>query len=76
MWSCGVVVDPPGFDDPAGLGQAGEQMLVEAFVAQPAIEGLDEAVLRWLAGRDVQGFGPYLRQPVAHDLGGHLRTVV
>ena len=36
VWSLGVVVDPPCFDDFAGFGQASEQMLVEAFIAQPA----------------------------------------
>ena len=28
VWSLGVVVDPPCFDDFAGFGQASEQMLV------------------------------------------------
>ena len=51
--SLGVVVDLPCFDDPSRVGQAAEQMLVEAFVAQAAIEGFDEAVLGRLAGRDV-----------------------
>ena len=39
VWSLGVVVDPPCFDDFAGFGQASKQMLVEAFIAQPAVEG-------------------------------------
>jgi|RhiMethySRZTD1v2_1073278.scaffolds.fasta_scaffold183222_1 hypothetical protein len=30
VWSLGVVVDPPCFDDFAGFGQASKQMLVEA----------------------------------------------
>jgi hypothetical protein len=33
VWSCGVVVDTPGFDDPASLGEIGEQVLVGAVVA-------------------------------------------
>jgi len=36
----GVVIDPPGFDDPNGLLEVGEQVLVEALVAQPAVERL------------------------------------
>ena len=52
----GLVVGPPFFDDPSGLWQAGEEVLVEALVAQPAIEALDEAVLGRLAGRDVMPF--------------------
>ena len=39
-----VVVAPPGIDDPAGMGIAGEQMLVETLVTQPADEAFDEAV--------------------------------
>jgi hypothetical protein len=31
--SVGVVVDPPFFDEPAGLRQVCEQMLVEALVS-------------------------------------------
>ena len=48
-----VVVGPPFFDDPSGLWQAGEEVLVEALIAQPAIEALDEAVLGRLARCDV-----------------------
>ena len=42
-------VDAPSFDDLAGLGEADEQVLVEAL-AQPAVEGLDETILRRLTG--------------------------
>jgi len=41
-------------------GMAGEQVLVEALVPQPAIEALHEAILHRLARRDV----------VPLDLGG------
>ena len=51
-----VVVDPSFFDGSSGLWQAGEEVLVEALVAQSAIEALDEAVLGRLAGRDVVPF--------------------
>jgi hypothetical protein len=37
VWSVGVVVDPPVFDDPASLAEVGEQMLVEALVRQAAV---------------------------------------
>ena len=36
--------------------EGGEQMLVEALVAQPAVEALDEAILRRLARCDVVPF--------------------
>ncbi len=35
------------------VGEAVEQLLIEAFVAQAAIERLDVAILRWLARVDV-----------------------
>lgn len=38
MWSGVVVVDPPYVDDRAGMGVAGEQMLIQALVSQPAVE--------------------------------------
>jgi hypothetical protein len=53
-----VVVSPEG-QLAAGIGQAVEDFLVEAFVAQAAIEGLDVAVLLRLAWATI------LRYPVA-----------
>jgi len=51
--SLAVVVDPPGFDDPAGMAEIGDGVLVEAVVAQTTVEAFDGAVLRRLAGRVV-----------------------
>ena len=48
-----VIVDPPLFDDTACSSHAAEQVLVETFVAEAAVQALDEAVLGGLAGRDV-----------------------
>ena len=46
MWgSLGVVLDPPELERVPGCRQALEQMLVQAFVAQPADQALDKAVL-------------------------------
>ena len=47
-----VIVSPGGQNDP-GVSERGERRLVQALVAQPPIEALDEGVLRRLAGRDV-----------------------
>jgi hypothetical protein len=52
----GVVVDAPLFDDPIGLAERREQVLVQALVAEPAIEAFDEGVLRRFARRDVVPF--------------------
>ena len=56
MRSVGVVVDPPFFDELARLVEVGEQMFVEALVAQAAVEALDEAILHGFAWRDVVPF--------------------
>jgi hypothetical protein len=40
-----VVVDAPRFDDPPGFGERGEDVFIQAFVAQAAIEALDEGGL-------------------------------
>jgi len=48
-----VIIQPPSLDDLPRFGQTVEQMFVEAFVAQAAIEALDEGVLDRLARLDV-----------------------
>ena len=53
MWPFFVVIVPPEFQHSAGVRQRSEQRLVEQFVAQPAVEALDEAVLLRFSGRDV-----------------------
>jgi len=53
LWSVGVAVDPPFFDDLTFLLEVGEQVFVVALISRAAIEALDEAVLHWFAWRDV-----------------------
>ena len=60
VWSVGVVVDPPFLDDLAGFVEIGEQMFVQALVAQSAVEAFDKAVLHRLAGRGVMPLDPAL----------------
>jgi hypothetical protein len=71
VWSPGVVVDAPGFDALAGLGETDEQVLVEAL-AQPAVEGLDETILRRLTRRHgvrrLHGRGRHRRGHRARDV--------
>ena len=76
MRSNGVVVDPPSFDDPAGLGERGEHMLVQALIPQLAIEALHEAVLLRLARRDVVPLDAIPLRPLEHGVAGKLRAVV
>jgi len=71
-----VVVAPPCFDDPAGRGQAAEQVLIEAFVAEPAVEGFHDPVRLGLAQRDVVPRHPATVASFEHSAGGHLCTVL
>ena len=48
-----VVVETPSFDDPTRSLQAGEQVLVQAFVAKVADKALCKPILHRLAERDV-----------------------
>lgn len=76
MGSVLVVVVPPVADDLAGMAIAGEQMLVEAFVSEPAVEAFDEAVLHWLARCDVVPLDAAFLLPLEHRIAGQLRTVI
>lgn len=78
-----MVVLPPRFDDPASVTEPQEPVLVEAFVAEAAIEALADRVLDRLAGIDKAQFDAVLIRPlvqrlagqfgavIEHDLGGH-----
>ena len=58
------------------MRQRSEQRLVEAFVAQPPVEALDEGVLCRLAGRDIVPGDPPLGRPAQDRHAGQLRSVV
>lgn len=75
MRPVGVVVDPPFFDDLTGLVEVGEQVLVEAFVAQPAVEAFNKAILHWFAWRDIVPFDPVLFLPSQYGVEGELGAV-
>lgn len=64
----GVVVAVPGRQRCASVSQRGEQRVVEAAIAQVAVEALHEGILRRLAGCDVRPLDlPFLRP--SHDGG-------
>lgn len=54
MRSDGVVLIAPLLEDDSSLLQTVEDFLIEAFVAQLAVEGLAIAVLPWTARLDVE----------------------
>ncbi len=71
-----VVFLPPGFDQVTGFVECGEPVLVEAFIAELAIEAFDESVLGGFArGNEVQLHLVLLR-PVMQRLASELRAVV
>ena len=53
LWLGRVVVVSPGSDNLTGMVVTGEQMLVQAFIAQASVKALDKAVLHRLAWLDV-----------------------
>src|SRR5215472_1202106 len=71
-----IVVDPPCFDLAPGIGQILKPVRIQALVAEPAIETLDETVLHWLAGLDV--YEPDLTpfRPGHETAAGEFRPVV
>ena len=71
-----VVFPAPDFDNGACVEQAGEPVLVEAFVAKPAVEGLDVGVLVRLTRFDQSQLYAALVRPSHHGLAAELVVVV
>src|SRR5665213_3417984 len=71
-----VVVLAPGLDRPASFGERLEDMLVEALVAEAAVEAFDEGVLRRLPWLDVVQAYSMRSSPRKHRKARHLRAVV
>ena len=76
MRSVRVVGNPPCFDDPTGMGIAGEEMLVEAFVPEPPYEALYECILLRFAGQDVMPSNFGIALPPEDGVRGQLRAIV
>ena len=70
-----VVVAPEG-QFAAGISQAVEDFLVQAFVAQAAVEAFDVAILLRLAGIDVVPLDTVLVCPLQDRLAGELGPIV
>lgn len=71
-----IEVIAPLLDHDLSFFQAVEYFLVEALVAQLAVEGFAIAVLPRTAGLDVQRSGAELCKPAANDLCRHFRAVI
>ena len=69
VWSDGVVVSPPLFDDDVSLLQGVEDLPIKQFVPEPGIEGLAVSVLPRRAKFNVGGFSSDSMNPVPDGLG-------
>src|SRR5580658_203555 len=76
MGSVGIIIDAPRLDDPVRHRQATEHVLVEALVAEAAVEAFNEGVLHRLARRDVMPTDASILLPAQHGVGGELAAVV
>ena len=71
-----VVVGAPCPDDLAGFGARSEPALVQALVAEPAVEALHVRVLRRLASLDQPQRHAVTVGPAVERVAGELRTLV
>jgi hypothetical protein len=76
VWSEGVVFLSPSFDEHLGLPEVIEDLSIQQFVSEFAVEAFAVAVFPWAARLDVQGFHPCIFKPLAHSLGGEFRAVI
>lgn len=76
MGSNGIVLLSPLFDQDFGFLQGVEDLTVEQFIAELAVETLDVAVLPGAARFDEQGLYPQFAEPGAELLVGKLAAIV
>ena len=76
MWAVVVEVDAPCRRQIAGMAQSVEEVLVQAFVPHPAIEGLHKAILHWFARRDVMPVNLPVLLPLQDRIRSQFGSVV
>lgn len=76
MRSESVIVLAPGFKLLPGVGQIEEQVRIQTFVAQAAVEALDKAVFRRPAWPDEVELHAILIRPNVHHPAAKLGAVV
>ena len=72
----GVVLPAPAIGQALGLSHRGEQLGVEEFVPEPAVERLGIAVLLWRAWLDARGCGAAVLAPSSERVGNELGAVI
>src|SRR5579883_3464587 len=76
MWSRCVVIVHPGADGAARMIETEEQALIQQLVTHPAVEALDEGVLRRPARSDVMPVDAMLGAPGEDGVRGQLGPVI
>ena len=76
MWADVIVILPPCLDEMTGMGERQEPVLVEAFIAELAVEAFGVAVLCWLARSDVVPFDMVMMCPLQDSPAGEFRAVI
>ena len=71
-----VEVGAPGRDQNASMAQAIEQVLVQAFVAHPAVKAFHEPVLHWLSRRDVMPVNLAVFLPFQDGIAGEFGPII
>lgn len=71
-----VAVVAPDGQLAAGICQAVEDLFVQAFVAQTAVEAFDVAILLWFSGVDVVPFDAVVVGPLQDRLAGEPGAIV
>ena len=71
-----VVVVAPCRNQMAGMAQGREQVLVEALIAEPTVEALNQAILHGLARRNVVPFDLAILLPCEHGIRRQFGSVV
>ena len=71
-----VVLPAPAIGQALGLSHRGEQLSVEEFIPEPAVEGFSKAVLPRGAWLDVSGCGAAVLAPAPQGVGNELRAVI
>ena len=74
--SARVVMDPPPFDDHLSFFQRVEDLPVQTFVPQLAIERFAVSVLPRTARFNEQRLGSQCAEPLLHTIRAHLRAVI
>jgi hypothetical protein len=72
----GVVIPAPAIGQALGLSHRGEQLGVEEFIPEPAVERLGIAVLPWGAWLDVRGGRTAALAPAPQGMGNELGAVI